>query len=107
MWVDHMRSEWYVTGAGVTWGFRGGGRTTCRGKSRGDGWDCYTYLVVEPPSPTSGRTPPVGALHKSSLKNPHKAGSLTHHLRRLQRSLHSYRTLFSRRPVTAKIRVLL
>src|SRR5882672_2965253 len=41
-WVDHVRSEGHVTGAGVTWDFRGGGRTTCRGKSRGDGWDRYT-----------------------------------------------------------------
>src|SRR5712671_7283318 len=41
-WVDHVRSEWHVTRAGVTWDFRGGGRTTCRGKSRGDGWDRYT-----------------------------------------------------------------
>src|SRR5712671_4657618 len=40
-WVDHVRSEWYVTRTGVTWDFRGGGRTTCRGKSRGDGWDRY------------------------------------------------------------------
>src|SRR5882672_5665796 len=40
-WVDHVRSEWHVTRAGVTWGFRGGGRTTRRGKSRGDGWDRY------------------------------------------------------------------
>src|SRR5712675_1535848 len=40
-WVDHVRSEWHVTRAGVTWDFRGGGRTTCRGKSRGDGWDRY------------------------------------------------------------------
>src|SRR5712672_3335698 len=29
MWVDHVRSEWHVTGTGVTWDFRGGGRTTC------------------------------------------------------------------------------
>src|SRR5712672_202268 len=41
-WVDHVRPEGHVTGTGVTWGFRGGGRTTCRGKSRGDGWDRYT-----------------------------------------------------------------
>src|SRR5712671_6686298 len=41
MWVDHVRSEGHVTGTGVTWGFRGGGRTTCRGKSRGDSWDRY------------------------------------------------------------------
>src|SRR5712671_2525385 len=41
-WVDHMRSEWHMTGTHVTWDFRGGGRTTCRGKSRGDGWDRYT-----------------------------------------------------------------
>src|SRR5712672_2268486 len=41
MWVDHVGSEGHVTGTGVTWGFRGGGRTTCRGKSRGDGWDRY------------------------------------------------------------------
>src|SRR5712671_4759083 len=41
-WVNHMRSEWHVTGTGVAWVFRGGGRTTCRGKSRGDGWDRYT-----------------------------------------------------------------
>src|SRR5712672_320378 len=27
-WVDHVRSEWHVTRAGVTWDFRGGGRTT-------------------------------------------------------------------------------
>src|SRR5712672_1997093 len=27
-WVDHVRSEWYVTGTGVTWDFRGGGRRT-------------------------------------------------------------------------------
>src|SRR5712671_141997 len=42
-WVDHVRSEGHVTGTDVTWGFRGGGRATCRGKSRGDGWDRYTY----------------------------------------------------------------
>src|SRR5712671_2224160 len=41
-WVDHVRSEGHVTRAGVTWDFRGGGRMTCRGKSRGDGWDRYT-----------------------------------------------------------------
>src|SRR5712672_3110288 len=41
-WVDHVRSEWHVTGTSVTWDFRGGGRTTCRGKSRGDGWDRYS-----------------------------------------------------------------
>src|SRR5882672_417671 len=40
-WVDHVRSEGHVARAGVTWDFRGGGRTTCRGKSRGDGWDRY------------------------------------------------------------------
>src|SRR5712672_4075382 len=40
-WVDHVRSKQHATGTGVTWDFRGGGRTTCRGKSRGDGWDCY------------------------------------------------------------------
>src|SRR5712672_972061 len=40
-WVDHVRSEWHVTGTDVTWGFRGGGRTTCQGNSRGDGWDRY------------------------------------------------------------------
>src|SRR5712675_622593 len=40
-WVDHVRSKGHVTGTGVTWDFRGGGKTTCRGKSRGDGWDCY------------------------------------------------------------------
>jgi len=34
-----------VTGTNVTWGFRGGGRTTCRGKSRGDGWDRYTNSI--------------------------------------------------------------
>jgi len=27
-WVDHVRSEWHVTRAGVTWDFRGGGRAT-------------------------------------------------------------------------------
>jgi len=37
-----VRSEGYVTGTGVTWNFRGGGRATCRGKSRGDGGDRYT-----------------------------------------------------------------
>src|SRR5882757_7591726 len=37
MWVDYVRSEWHVTGTRVMWDFRGGGRTTCRGKSRGDG----------------------------------------------------------------------
>src|SRR5712672_3789829 len=41
-WVDHVRPEGHVTRAGVTWDFRGGGGTTCRGKSRGDGWDRYT-----------------------------------------------------------------
>src|SRR5712675_198358 len=41
-WVDHVQSEWHVARAGVTWDFRGGGRTTCRGKSRGDGWDRYS-----------------------------------------------------------------
>src|SRR5712672_4355849 len=40
-WVDHVRSEWHVTGTRVTWDFRGGGRVTCQGKSRGDGWDRY------------------------------------------------------------------
>src|SRR5712671_4366486 len=40
-WVDHVRSEGHVTGTDVMWDFRGGGRTTCRGKSRGDGWDHY------------------------------------------------------------------
>ena len=40
-WVDHVRSEWHVTRTSVTWDFRGGGRTTCQGKSRGDGWDRY------------------------------------------------------------------
>src|SRR5712672_4517326 len=40
-WVDHMRSEGHVVRTGVTWDFRGGGRATCRGKSRGDGWDRY------------------------------------------------------------------
>src|SRR5712671_6922831 len=40
-WVDHVRSKGHVTGTGVTWDFRGGGRMTCRGKSRGDGWDRY------------------------------------------------------------------
>jgi len=39
--VDHVRSEWYVTGTSVTWDFRGGSRVTCQGKSRGDGWDRY------------------------------------------------------------------
>src|SRR5882757_8354264 len=48
MWVDHVRSEWHVTGTGVTWDFRGGGRTTCRGKSRGDGWDRYTTTAGHP-----------------------------------------------------------
>src|SRR5712671_5384390 len=27
-WVDHVRSEGHVTGTGVTWDFRGGGRAT-------------------------------------------------------------------------------
>src|SRR5712675_1643150 len=27
-WVNHVRSEWHVTRAGVMWGFRGGSRTT-------------------------------------------------------------------------------
>src|SRR5712675_1298124 len=40
-WVDHVRSEWHVTGTSVTWDFRGGDRATCQGKSRGDGWDHY------------------------------------------------------------------
>src|SRR5712671_3609437 len=40
-WVDHVRSEGHVTGTDVSWDFRGGGRTTWRGKSRGDGWDRY------------------------------------------------------------------
>jgi len=43
--VDHVRSEWHVTRAGVTWDFRGGGRTTCQGKSRGDGWDRYSQAL--------------------------------------------------------------
>src|SRR5712671_2315536 len=42
-WVDYVRSKGHVTGTGVTWDFRGGGRTTWRGKSRGDGWDRYTH----------------------------------------------------------------
>src|SRR5712675_85812 len=46
-WVDHVRSEGHVTRAGVTWGFRGGSRTTCRGKSRGDGWDRYNQAPEE------------------------------------------------------------
>src|SRR5712671_859423 len=45
-WVDHVRSEGHVTGTNVTWGFRGGGRTTCRGKSRGDGWDRYRHVQI-------------------------------------------------------------
>src|SRR5712672_2321563 len=48
-WVDHVRSEWHMTGTRVTWGFRGGGRATCRGKSRGDGWDHYSRLVSPAP----------------------------------------------------------
>jgi len=28
------------------WDFRGGGRTTCRGKSRGDGWDRYIWTLI-------------------------------------------------------------
>jgi len=44
--MDHVRSEWHVTGTSVTWDFRGGGRVTCRGKSRGDGWDCYTWKIA-------------------------------------------------------------
>jgi len=39
--VDHVQSKGHVTGTCVTWDFRGGGRTTCQGKSRGDGWDRY------------------------------------------------------------------
>src|SRR5712672_3706993 len=27
-WVDHVRSEWHMTGTCVTWDFRGGGRAT-------------------------------------------------------------------------------
>src|SRR5882672_4363387 len=46
-WVDHVRSEWHVARAGVTWDFRGGGRTTCRGKSRGDGWDRYRNRLLD------------------------------------------------------------
>src|SRR5882672_1245849 len=45
-WVDHVRSEGHVTGTGVTWDFRGGGRTTCRGKSRGDDWDRYMGALL-------------------------------------------------------------
>src|SRR5712671_4708597 len=45
-WVDHVRSEGHVTGTDVTWDFRGGGRTTWRGKSRGDGWDRYRFCTV-------------------------------------------------------------
>ena len=45
-WVDHVRSEGHVARAGVTWDFRGGGRTTCRGKSRGDGWDRYSLALM-------------------------------------------------------------
>src|SRR5882672_9265536 len=41
-WVDHVRSKGHVARAGITWDFRGGGRTTWRGKSRGDGWDRYS-----------------------------------------------------------------
>src|SRR5712672_1034886 len=52
-WVDHVRSEGHVARAGGTWDFRGGGRTTCRGKSRGDGWDRYTAVpeiqLADPP----------------------------------------------------------
>src|SRR5712671_1478004 len=40
-WVDHVRSEGHVTGTGVTWGFRGRGRTTRRAQSSGDGCDRY------------------------------------------------------------------
>src|SRR5712671_4807415 len=28
MWVDHVRSEWHVTGTCVMWDFRGGSRVT-------------------------------------------------------------------------------
>jgi len=45
--VDHVRSEWHVTRIAVTWDFRGGGRMTWRGKSRGDGWDRYTVGVAK------------------------------------------------------------
>src|SRR5712671_7774250 len=41
--VDHVQSEWHVTRTSVMWDFRGGGRMTCRGKSRGDGWDRYRW----------------------------------------------------------------
>ena len=41
--MDHVRSKWHVTRAGVTWDFRGGDRTTCREKSRGDDWDRYNW----------------------------------------------------------------
>src|SRR5712672_2309967 len=55
--VDHMQSEWHVTGTSVTWDFRGGSRTTCRGKSRGDGWDCYTQNLktTEPEEPQTSQ----------------------------------------------------
>jgi len=47
-----------------------------------------TSLVVDPPSPTSGHTPPIGALHKSSLKPPAKLAALPRSFWRLSRSLH-------------------
>src|SRR5712671_3148639 len=50
-WVDHMQSEWHVTGTRVTWDFRGGGRMTSRGKSRGDGWDRYKHSHLHRPPP--------------------------------------------------------
>src|SRR5712671_6510495 len=55
-WVNHVRSEWHVTRAGVTWDFRGGGRTTWRGKSRGDGWDRYNSVHRVAPFRYSGRS---------------------------------------------------
>src|SRR5712672_1815178 len=65
-WVDHVRSEWHVTGTNVTWDFRGGDRATCRGKSRGDGWDRYT----SPPCPLRKSRPGCSTVHILSYTCP-------------------------------------
>ena len=44
--TGHMQSIGHVTGASSLWGFGRDNGATCRGKSRGDGWDRYTKSVT-------------------------------------------------------------